>query len=73
MADAIRVEDLAQYGRGLDDMPTRVIVRQSIVFMTELRRRYGIAGVARTMWSMLKERRIKSRRQVLKRPSVIIQ
>ncbi len=57
MADVTRVEDLERYGRGLDNMPTRVVARQSIVFIGELRRRYGMAGVARTMWSMLKERR----------------
>jgi hypothetical protein len=57
MADANRVEDLSRYGKPLDDMPKRVIARQGLVLLGELRRRYGVLGLVRMMVPMVRERR----------------
>ncbi len=52
-----RVEDLARFGRGLDDMPKKVLVRQAGVLVTHLRRRYGILDLIRLTGSIARERR----------------
>ncbi len=57
MSSATRVEDLSQFGKALDDMPTRVLVRQGGVLVAELRRRYGTWGLAKMILPILRERR----------------
>jgi hypothetical protein len=57
MTTETNVTTLDQYGKGLDDMPKKVIARQAIVMVSELRRRYGIVGLIRIMGSMVGERR----------------
>ncbi len=52
-----RVEGLAQYGKGLDDMPRRVLVKQAGVLVSELRRRYGTWGLSRMVFDIARERR----------------
>lgn len=57
MAERMQVEHLRRYGKGIDDMPKRVLVRQSGVMLGELRRRYGTRGLVRLVRPMLRERR----------------
>jgi hypothetical protein len=54
---ATRVEELSQFGKALDDMPKRVLVRQASILVTELRRRYGTWGLAKMIVPILRERR----------------
>ena len=57
MVAAARVEDLARFGQGLDDMPKRVLFKQAGVLVAHLRRRYGLLRLVRLMGSMARERR----------------
>ncbi len=57
MSTATHVEDLAQYGKALDDMPKRVLARQARVLVASLRRRYGTRGFLRMIVPIAKERR----------------
>jgi hypothetical protein len=57
MVAATRVEDLARFGHGLDNMPKRVLVKQAGVLVADLRRRYGLARLVRLMGSIARERR----------------
>ncbi len=57
VATATRVEELAQYGKGLDDMPKKVLARQAMVLVSELRRRYGTWRLVRTLAAVAGERR----------------
>lgn len=61
MAVATRVEDLAGFGRPIDNMPKRVLVRQAGAMFAQLRRRYGLVRLVRLVGTMARERR-----QVLK-------
>ncbi len=54
---ATRVEELSQFGKPLDDMPKRVLVRQMRVVLGELRRRYGVGRLAALVVAMGRERR----------------
>jgi len=54
---ASRVEDLARFGQGLDDMPKKVLVKQAGVLVGHLRRRYGLTRLVRLMGSIARERR----------------
>jgi hypothetical protein len=57
MIAATPVEELTQYGKGLDDLPKGVMARQAQVFVSEIRRRYGSRGFVRIVVSIVKERR----------------
>lgn len=57
MPSETSVAKLDQYGKGLDDMPKKVIAGQAVVFLSQLRRRYGLRGLVRIMGSMIGERR----------------
>lgn len=57
MADATHVEDLSRFGRPLDDMPKRVLVKQGVVLLGELRHRYGTRRLLRMLGQIAKERR----------------
>jgi hypothetical protein len=57
MVAAARVEDLARFGRALDDLPKRVLFKQAGVLVAHLRRRYGLLRLVRLMGSMARERR----------------
>ena len=57
-----RVEELERYGRGIDDMPRRVILRQSFAAMRALRRRYGTWRLVRLGIAVGRERRVVRRR-----------
>jgi hypothetical protein len=57
MPTATRVEDLAQYGNALDDFPKGLMLKQARIFMSELRRRYGMVRLARFMVPIIRQRR----------------
>ncbi len=57
MVTATRVEDLERYGKGIDDMPKRLLARQGWILMSELRRRYGVRGLVLMAMAITKERR----------------
>ena len=54
---ATRVDELERYGKGVDDMPKRVLARQGWALVSELRRRYGTRRLARMAVAIAKERR----------------
>jgi len=57
MVTATRVEELAQYGTAIDDLPKGLMARQAGVFLLELRRRYGTLGLVRMIPPIIRERR----------------
>lgn len=57
MSATTRVDDLSQYGKALDDFPPGLMARQARIFVSELRRRYGLVGLARLIVPAVRERR----------------
>lgn len=54
---ATRVEDLSRFGRPIDDMPKKVLVKQAGTLVSHLRQRYGTLRLARLMRTIARERR----------------
>ena len=57
MTDAMRVEDLSNFGKPLIEFPKKAQRQQARIFMSEIRKRYGTFGLFRFFVSVLIERR----------------